>query len=103
MKQPTTFALALSSAIAALAANPAFADHPSVNGAGWANMPNDIHNTRVHTRDAEDDDAFLEFVQYGAGADTVNRFLTTTTSTASGGSSAPSTTGAGSTKSGSAQ
>jgi len=102
MKKPTTFALALSSAIAALAASPAFADHNSPMGAGWANMPNDIHNTRIDTRLAEDDDAFLEFVQYGAGADTVNRFLTTTTSTASGGSSAPSTTGgAGSTDAGS--
>jgi hypothetical protein len=77
MKQHTTIALLL--AAAALAAQPAMADHNSPMGAGWANMPNDIHNTRVDTRLEDDNDAFLDFVQYGAGADSVNRYLTTTT------------------------
>ena len=27
----------------------AFADHNSPHGAGWARMPNDIHNTRIDT------------------------------------------------------
>lgn len=49
------------------------ADHMSPWGPGWANMPNDIHNTRLDLRD--DNDAFRDFVQYGEGADTTNRFL----------------------------
>ena len=44
------------------------ADHMSPWGAGWANMPNDIHNTRLDTRG--ETSAFLDFIQYGAGADT---------------------------------
>ena len=52
----------------------AHADHMSPWGAGWANMPNDIHNTRFDTRG--DNDAFRDFVLYGAGADSTNRFLT---------------------------
>lgn len=52
----------------------AHADHMSPWGPGWANMPNDIHNTRLDLRD--DNDAFRDFVQYGEGADTTNRFLT---------------------------
>ncbi|CRI62905.1 exported hypothetical protein [Thiocapsa sp. KS1] len=50
------------------------ADHMSPWGPGWANMPNDIHNTRIDLRD--DNDAFRDFVKYGEGADTTNRFLT---------------------------
>ena len=34
----------------AVGAVPALADHNSKNGEGWANMPNDIHNTRIETR-----------------------------------------------------
>lgn len=49
------------------------ADHMSPWGAGWANMPNDIHNTRLDTRG--DNDAFLDFIRYGEGADSTNRFL----------------------------
>jgi len=49
-----------------------YADHNSVWGEGWANMPNDVHNTRIDT--LGDNDAFLDFVQYGDGADSVNRF-----------------------------
>jgi hypothetical protein len=52
------------------------ADHNSPYGAGWANMPNDIHNTRLDTRDVPDgDEEFRDFVQYGDGADVVNRCL----------------------------
>jgi hypothetical protein len=36
-------------------------------------MPNDIHNTRFDLRD--DNDEFRDFIQYGEGADTTNRFL----------------------------
>jgi hypothetical protein len=54
----------------------ALADHNSKNGEGWANMPNDIHNTRVETREADDNEAFREFVKYGNGSTTENRFAT---------------------------
>lgn len=53
------------------------ADHNSLMGEGWANMPNDVHNTRVETRESGDNEAFKEFVKYGNGASTVNRFSTT--------------------------
>lgn len=49
------------------------ADHMSPWGPGWANMPNDIHNTRIDTRG--DNDAFRDFVRYGEGADSINRYL----------------------------
>ena len=52
----------------------AFADHNSVWGEGWANMPNDIHNTRVDTLNSGDQDGFRDFVRYGNGATSVNRF-----------------------------
>jgi hypothetical protein len=51
----------------------ALADHNSIHGAGRANPPNDIHNTRI-----EDDlssTEFRDFVAKGAGVDTVNRYL----------------------------
>jgi hypothetical protein len=70
-------------AISLAAVGGALADHNSVWGEGWASMPNDIHNQRIDTRD-EENDAFLEFVQMGAGADSVNSFLLDDTS--SGGS-----------------
>ena len=56
------------------------ADHNSAWGEGWANMPNDIHNTRIDTRD-DDTDAFIDFVRMGSGADSDNRFLTDDTTT----------------------
>lgn len=60
--------------VAALTAAPAvFADHASPWGAGWANMPNDIHNTRLDT--LGDTATFTDFVRYGDGADSVNRYL----------------------------
>ncbi len=61
-------------------AGTAQADHNSAWGEGWANMPNDIHNTRIDTGD-DDNDAFIDFVRMGSGADTVNRFLTDDTDT----------------------
>ena len=52
----------------------AVADHNSKNGEGWANMPNDIHNTRIETREADDNEAFRDFVKYGEGSTSENRF-----------------------------
>lgn len=63
-------ALAAMSVLAGTAA----ADHNSKWGEGWAKMPNDIHNTRVETKG--DNEAFREFVQKGAGAESENRFDT---------------------------
>ena len=68
--------------IAALLSVSALADHNSPHGAGWANMPNDIHNIQI-----EDDLSGTEFsdvVRQGAGADTVNRYLDTTSTLQSG-------------------
>jgi hypothetical protein len=69
--------IALITTVAAglLASGPSLADHNSKHGAGWARMPNDIHNTRIDTR-AVDNEAFSDFVRYGNGADSVNRFPT---------------------------
>lgn len=80
MKQ-TAHALILAS-LATLASGSALADHNSPMGAGWANMPNDIHNIQI-----EDDLSGTEFsdvVSQGAGADTVNRYLDSTTTLQSG-------------------
>lgn len=60
-----------------LLAHTAMADHNSPWGAGWARMPNDIHNTRIDT--LGDRDTFRDFVRYGNGADSVNRFSTDST------------------------
>jgi hypothetical protein len=61
--------------VAGLGVAPAvFADHASPWGEGWANMPNDIHNTRRDTL-GSDNATFTDFVRYGNGADSVNRFL----------------------------
>lgn len=54
------------------AATSAQADHNSVWGAGHANMPNDIHNSAIE----DDQDVFLDLVQQGGGADSVNRYDT---------------------------
>ena len=59
-----------------LTAGTAYADDNSKNGEGWANMPNDIHNTRVETREADDNEAFRDFVRYGEGSKSENRFDT---------------------------
>ena len=75
MKQ-TAHALVLGS-LAALFSVSALADHDSHNGAGWANMPNDIHNTRIE--DGLSGTEFRDFVAKGAGADTANRYPDSTT------------------------
>ena len=77
----TAHALVLGS-LAAIFSVSALADHNSPMGAGWANMPNDIHNIQI-----EDDLSGTEFsdvVRQGAGADTVNRYLDTTSTLQSG-------------------
>lgn len=89
MHSKTHKALTILALAGSLGAVPAMADHNSVWGSGWANMPNDIHNTRI-----EDDlssEEWTDFVQYGEGADVDNRYLdsstsTTTTTTTRGGS-----------------
>ncbi len=55
-------------------------------GAGWANMPNGIHNIR--TEDDLSGTEFRDVVHQGAGADTVNRYLDTTSTLPSGSGSA---------------
>lgn len=67
------FTTVVTSAFLAAAA-PSIADHNSKNGEGTANMPNDIHNTRVETLETNDNEAFRDFVKYGEGSTTVNRF-----------------------------
>jgi hypothetical protein len=52
------------------------ADHMSPWASGWANIPNAIHNTRIDTRLLDDNNASCDFVRYGTGADTTNRWLT---------------------------
>jgi hypothetical protein len=54
-----------------LATTTAYADHNSVWGEGWANMPNDIHNTRIETMD-EDNSVFTDQVREGGLVDSVN-------------------------------
>jgi hypothetical protein len=75
--------------LAGLSAGPAIADHNSPFGEGFANMPNDIHNTRVDTREEDDNESFLDLVQFGDGASTINRFLTSSTTTPSAERSVP--------------
>ena len=73
MKALTLKNISLATLLAALASPLAFADHNSPWGEGWASMPNDIHNTRLD--DDVSDTEFMEFVQGGGGADSVNRYL----------------------------
>ena len=67
--------LAVASGLLVVAA-PVIADHNSKNGEGWATMPNDIHNMRIETREADDNEAFRDFVKYGEGSTSENRFAT---------------------------
>lgn len=68
--------LTVCAATLALVAMPAAADHNSQDGMGSANMPNDIHNVRLDVRlNDADNSYFTDFVQYGDGADSVNRCL----------------------------
>lgn len=59
------------------------ADHNSPWGEGWANTPNDVHNTRIDTRD--DNEAFRDFVRQSNGASSVNRFSDSTITNQRGG------------------
>ena len=64
----------LASIAAVMFSTAAMADHNSVNGAGWANMPNDIHNIQI-----EDDlssTEFRELVSQGGVRDLPNRYDT---------------------------
>lgn len=79
MRKTTALALLLGTGLIFSAA--ARADHNSPIGAGTANMPNDIHNTRIE----DDDETFMDLVQYGDGADSINRYADTTDTTTMGG------------------
>lgn len=70
----TQFVMTAIASALLIATGPAVADHNSKNGEGTANMPNDIHNTRVETLESNDNEAFRDFVKYGEGSKTVNRF-----------------------------
>ena len=61
------------------------ADHNSPWGGGWADMPNDIHNTRIDTMDG-DTDEFIDFVRMGSGAASDNRFVADSTDATGSGS-----------------
>jgi len=87
MSKKSVLALVITGSM--FAASSAWADHNSIWGEGWANMPNDIHNSAIE----DDQDTFMDLVQYGGGADSVNRYADTTdTATMSGGSMSGSTT-----------
>ncbi|MEW5771389.1 MAG: hypothetical protein AB1831_13620 [Pseudomonadota bacterium] len=73
MQNRTRKFLVLSALLGGMNTLPALADHMSPWGPGYANMPNDIHNARKE--DGLDGTAWRDFVQYGDGADTVNRYL----------------------------
>lgn len=71
-RSPLSFAFG--SIAAALFSTAAMADHNSLNGAGWANMPNDIHNIQI-----EDDLSSTEFrdlVKNGGVRELPNRYDT---------------------------
>lgn len=72
MSKKSVLALLVAGGI--FAASAAHADHNSIWGAGTANMPNDIHNSAIE----DDQEVFLDLVQYGNGADSVNRYDDTT-------------------------
>ncbi|MEJ2142230.1 MAG: hypothetical protein P8Y24_07720 [Gammaproteobacteria bacterium] len=68
MNKKSLFAMLVTGGI--IASGVTHADHNSVWGPGSANMPNDIHNTRIE----DDQETFMDLVQYGDGADSVNRY-----------------------------
>lgn len=90
MSKKSVMSLVISTALFTSAA--AYADHNGIWGAGTANMPNDIHNTRIE----DDAETFMDLVQYGDGADSVNRYdddsdtTDTTSGVAAGGNMASS-------------
>jgi len=77
MEYKTQRIASLIAVIGGLAVLPASADHNSVGGEGWANMPNDIHNTRIE--DNLSGSEWRDFVRQGNGASTVNRYEDTST------------------------
>lgn len=95
ISKKSVLALALSAGL--VSTSSVWADHNSPMGAGTANMPNDIHNTRIE----DDNETFMDLVQYGDGADSVNRYADTTDTTTTGvggssmGGSSAMTRGAG--------
>lgn len=95
MKLKTLLATCLTSG--ALVMTSAYADHASPMGEGWANMPNDIHNTRLEDSQEE----FMDLVQGGGGVDSTNRYDDDTTTTEPPGSRAETQTTAGSSMGGS--
>lgn len=90
MKLKSLLAIFIASSV--FASSAALADHNSPMGAGTANMPNDIHNTRIE----DDNETFLELVQGGGGADSVNRYADDTTTTMGGSRSRMTTSMGGS-------
>ena len=80
MSKKLVFAMFISGGM--LATSASYADHNSIWGAGHANMPNDIHNTRIE----DDNETFHDLVQYGDGADSVNRYADDTSTTTTGSS-----------------
>ena len=93
MKLKSLLAIFITSSV--FASSAALADHKSPMGAGTANMPNDIHNTRIE----DDNETFLELVQGGGGADSVNRYADDTTTTMGGSRSRSTTTMGGGSRS----
>jgi len=70
MSKKSVFALVIVGGL--FAASAAHADHNSIWGPGSAEMPNDIHNSAIE----DDQDVFIDLVQEGDGADSVNRYDT---------------------------
>ena len=95
MKIRTLLATCLTGGL--LATTGAYADHASPMGEGWANMPNDIHNTRLEDSQEE----FMDLVQGGGGADSVNRYDDDTSTAVLPASRAETQTTAGSSMGGS--
>ncbi len=72
MKIMTVKYIALAGIVALTFSGNVMADHNSPHGSGWANMPNDIHNTVIE--DGLSGSEFRDFVFRGAGADSINRY-----------------------------
>ena len=74
MRSHTVSCIAFAAGLVAMTAQ---ADHNSIWGDGWANMPNDIHNTRIESMD-DDTDAFIDFVRMGSGSETARPYAADT-------------------------
>lgn len=74
--------ISLAAIAAVMLSTAALADHNSANGAGWANMPNDVHNIQI-----EDDISSTEFrdlVSQGGVSELDNRYDTEALGSGSG-------------------